>query len=259
MNEANIRKLLLEIIAEMSKQGISLQSGTILNKIETQLRKDPRCPLDISLEQAILTCFYDLFRNGILSWGYNLCSPEAPKCHLTEHGHNVLKHLSRDPSNPAGFISYLQSRAKLTSIAKSYIEEALQTYNSNCDKATAVMVGGAVESIVLDIRDILVQKFDSLSQEKPKHLTDWRLKKILGAIENIIKSKKTIIPLSLFESFESYWPAFIHQIRTARNESGHPTSINPVTRETVHASLLIFPELAHLATEIKEWVQNSFK
>jgi len=58
---------------------------------------------------------------------------------------------------------------------------------------------------------------------------------------------------ALFERFEANWPAITHQIRTARNEAGHPVSVEPVTPEEVHASLLIFPELAALAGQLATW------
>ncbi len=44
-----------------------------------------------------------------------------------------------------------------------------------------------------------------------------------------------------------------------RNEAGHPSSIDPVTPDTVHASLLVFPELARLAKGLTDWVSNSLK
>jgi len=60
----------------------------------------------------------------------------------------------------------------------------------------------------------------------------------------------------LREPFEAYWPAFAHQIRAARNDAGHPTSVDPVTPDTVHASLLIFPELAVLANGLSRWIAD---
>jgi hypothetical protein len=60
----------------------------------------------------------------------------------------------------------------------------------------------------------------------------------------------------LREEFEAYWPAFTQQIRATRNEAGHPTSVDPVTADAVHASLLIFPELARLAKRLELWVKN---
>lgn len=63
----------------------------------------------------------------------------------------------------------------------------------------------------------------------------------------------------LRERYEVYWSAFAGQIRTVRNDAGHPVSIDPVTADTVHASLLIFPELAGLASALWNWVSDEMK
>lgn len=62
------------------------------------------------------------------------------------------------------------------------------------------------------------------------------------------------MPRPLAEMFNAYWAAFTQQIRTSRNDAGHPNSIAPVSHEIVHASLLIFPELAKLASELRTWI-----
>lgn len=261
MNTPDIRSTLLEIIAEKDKPlqksptSGSLQAGPILSEVSRRLSQYR----SHEFEQAILTCWYDLFRNGILCWGHNLCNTDPPFCHLTTHGRKILENLSRDPSNPEGYMTFLTKSTKLSPIAKSYIEEALSTYNTNCFKASAVMVGAATENLVLTIRESLISKMDSLGLSKPRDLSDWRLKKISVAIENVLSEKKGMMPNELYESFEAYWPAFIHHIRTARNESGHPTSIEPVTQNSVHASLLIFPELGILVSRLEDWMGDSFR
>jgi hypothetical protein len=74
----------------------------------------------------------------------------------------------------------------------------------------------------------------------------------------MITAKKNLLPAALFERFEANWPAFTHQIRTARNEAGHPVTVEPVTAEEVHAALLIFPELATLAKQVQEWIRTNY-
>jgi hypothetical protein len=242
----DIRTMLLEIIAEKdaytrkdSSYG-SLQQGSILNELENRLGRTQ--PLEV--QQAILQSWYDLFRNGILSWGYNLSNTNPPFCHVTAHGRKMLENLSRDPSNPDGYMTFLLKNTAINPIAQSYIQEALRTYNSGCFKASAVMVGAASESLVLAVQASLIKRLDTLGLTKPRDLEGWLLKKILGSIETAIKQRKQAVPAPLFESFEAYWPAFTHQIRTGRNDSGHPSSISPVTPANVHASLLIFPDLS---------------
>lgn len=253
MDGSEIRKIMLEVIQELSTRGSPLQSKTAIREAANRLG----IRRDLEAEQALLTFWHDLFRMGYLAWGYNVSNSEPPFCHLTELGRQALSHLSRDPANPDGYFTYLSDTATLNPIAESYIREALTTFNANCYKATAVMVGAAAESMVLELRDALVAKTDSLGQAKPRDL-DWRIKRVLDAIEALLKSKKQLMPRNLYESFEHYWSAFTHQIRTVRNEAGHPASIEPVTQEAVYASLLLFPELAHLISELLEWVANNY-
>src|SRR5574340_787987 len=189
MSIPDIRSALLEIIAKKDVyyradhgRG-SLQQGSILNELEQQLGR----PLSHEIQEAILTCWYDLFRTGILAWGYNLSNTNQPHCHVTEHGRKILENLSRDPSNPNGYMAFLLKKTKINLIARSYIEESLNTYNSGCYKASAVMVGAASESLVLTVQATLVNRMTSLNVSVPRDLEDWRVKRILLSIENVLK------------------------------------------------------------------------
>lgn len=193
-----------------------------------------------------------------MSWGANLANPSPPFFHVTDLGRKALSQHSRDPANPDGYLSHLRTKAGIGPVTESYISESLQTFNSGCFKATAVLVGAAAESIVIEIRDALVKKLQAVGASIPRELSDWRVKQILIAIEAVIGAKKGNIPKTLFDRFEANWPAFTHRIRTARNDAGHPISVDPVTADEVHASLLIFPQLASLASELKNWIDKSY-
>jgi len=254
MDGAELRKVMLEEIAELSTMGPGyFQMGSVLK----QVAKKFDIGGDLESEQMILTYWYDLFRNGHLSWGYNIGNSELPHCHLTEKGRATLKNLSRDPANPDGYLEHLNQLVSLTSIAKSYIAEALGTYNANCFKATAVMVGGAAESMILNVRDTLVNGLNNTGVTVPRKLQDWKIKTVLDAMETELETHKSDMSRELREEFAAYWSAFAAQIRRVRNDAGHPESVDPVTPESVHAALLIFPELAKLATEIINWA-NAF-
>lgn len=250
-----IRKVLLEVLDNLSKQGSGFQSSTILSEASQKLGLRHN---DVIMEQTLLTFFYDLFRTGHLSWGYDLANPNPPFCHLTEQGRRTLKHLSRDPANPDGYLEHLRNQGRLDPIANSYLQEALSTYNSNCFKATAVMIGAAAENIILELRDVLVARVSFLGRTPQKDLNDWRIKRVLDALKKEIDTQRNAMPSNLAEAFEAYWPAFTQQIRAARNDAGHPSSIDPVTPETVHASLLIFPELAKLGGDLRSWISQKY-
>lgn len=227
----------------------------ILDRVERELNLRERD--DVSEQQALLTFWHDLFRTGYLSWGYNIDNVESPFCHLTEKGRKWLQHFSRDPANPDGYLAYLRKQGKLNAISNSYLEEALQTYNSACMKSAAVMVGAAAESLVLELKETLETKLIALKRPVPPDLQDWRIKRVLDALEREIGAQKKNMPRKLTDMFESFWSAFTQQIRLARNEAGHPKSVDAVTPETVHASSLIFPELAKLC-HLRSWISKSY-
>jgi len=245
-----LRQAVLEEVARLSARGSELQSGSVLQAAAQRLGIIGISVQDTEHQQALLTFWHDLFRSGYLAWGLNLSNPSPPFCHLTEQGRQALSHISRDPLNPSGYLSSLRSRVTLSDIVNSYIEEALRTWNADCYKATAVMIGVASESMILEIRDVLSARMDSLGQTKPADLMHWIVKKVLDAIEGILGPKKSAMDRDLADVFEAYWPAFTQQIRTIRNDTGHPKSADPVRQDSVHAALLIFPELASLAERL---------
>lgn len=250
MAENEIRKVMLEVVNEHANTGSGFQSGSVLRGVLERLGMRPG---SLEFQQAVLTAWHDLFRSGIVAWGYNVDNAEPPFCHLTDKGRRALEHYSRDPSNPDGYLHYLSDKFTVNPVAMSYIQEALRTYTNDCIKATAVMVGAAAESMVLEVREALVQAIQSPSGK----LSGWQMKTVLGAMGRELDKHKATMPKELGEAYEAYWPALTHQIRTTRNEAGHPTSVDPVSEETVHAGLLMFPELAGLTSRLIEWIKNN--
>lgn len=248
-----IRQAILETVSDQSRSG-NIQTASVLgyslDKLGMTRNKQN--------EQALLTIWHDLFRTGYLAWGIDFSNPNPPHCHVTEQGRGVLRNLTRDPANPDGYLNHLSQNAKVNPIAQSYLDEALRTYNSDCYKAAAVMVGTAAESMVLELKDALIERMELNQNKSIKELTDWRVKKVIDAIYQELTTHKSQMPRSLAETFEQYWPAFTGQIRNLRNDAGHPTNIESVTHENVQASLLIFPELAKLVYDLKTWVSNDY-
>ena len=253
-----VRDCVLQVIADRAPKkpgGGNLQSEAILLEVRDRLGGSR----DHSLEEAILTVFHDLLRTGYLAWGFNLSNPNPPFFHITEQGRKSLANLSRDPSNPDGYLTFLSKVVKLNPIADSYLREALACFVNDLPKSAAVMVGGASESIALELRDEITGRLQALNHAIPKGMDDWRFKVVLDSIYSFLDQNTGQMSRELRESFKSYWPAFLQQIRSARNDAGHPSSVDPVTFDTVHASLLIFPELGKLTGELRKWVSHEYK
>jgi hypothetical protein len=147
----------------------------------------------------------------------------------------------------------------LDAVARSYLQEALDCYVDGLFKASAVMVGCSAESVILTLRNETTAKLQQMGKKMPKGLDDWKIRTVSDALYTFFDSNKAGFERDLREPFEAYWSAFAQQIRATRNDAGHPSSIEPVTADMVHASLLIFPELARLATRLINWVSLSPK
>lgn len=249
-----LKLTLMGVINEYQNRGGSFQQGSILNETAKRLG----IINNLEIEQALLTIWGDLFRSGYLAWGFNLNNLQPPFCHITDKGRKTLSHLSKDPYNPDGYLYNLSKSVNLNLIALSYVKESINTFNNNCYKASAVMLGAASESVILEIRDSLVAKLKSLGKSVSKKLEDWRIKTVYYTIKDSLDSQKGNMPGSLKENYEVFWPTFVQQIRSSRNEVGHPTSIEPITEESIHSSLLIFPELCKVGYELKDWIENNY-
>lgn len=166
----------------------------------------------------------------------------------------MLSKTTRDPSNPAGYLRHLASITPLDPISMSYLTEGLECYVAGLFKAAAVMVGGAAERVILNLRDVTAERLTTLGKPVPKDIDDWRIRTVSTVLRDFFEAHKNLFRRELRESFEAYWSAFAQQIRAVRNDAGHPKSVDPVTSDTVHASLLVFPELARIANGLADWV-----
>lgn len=254
MEGQDIRAILLETLLELEPNNSmtgNLQSSVVLraasNKIPTR---------GIDQERALLTVWHDLFRTGYLAWGHNLSNPEPPFCHITDKGRKVLKNVSRDPSNPDGYLSKINDIGGLNRLAASYLDEALECYNSGLYRSSAVMLGVCTESIVIEFRNVLKGHIRKTGKECPDGLDDWKIKKVLTGIKSFCDLNKKTMDSSLLSAYESFWPAFTQQIRASRNDAGHPSDLEVIGNDTVHASLLIFPELLTLKNNLENWVKS---
>ena len=58
------------------------QQRPVLDTVASAAGGNMSTKLDLDLQQAVLTCWHDLFREGILSWGYDLDNPDRPFFHI---------------------------------------------------------------------------------------------------------------------------------------------------------------------------------
>ena len=127
------------------------------------------------------------------------------------------------------------------------------------------MVGACVEELALELAKAISERLSVLSRPAKPKLRSFSIKAVLDEISSVlglaldkaITASKDQGSRKLREAFEHYWLPMTHMIRVSRNNAGHPGSIDPVTWEDVHSSLLIFPHVAKIADELTKWVAGS--
>jgi hypothetical protein len=213
---------------------------------------------DQTTARRAMDAWDDLYRSGIVGYGMDMANLEQTWSHVTDYGAASVAEISRDPSNPAGYRAVVEPFLRDEPIARSYLDEALDTYNKGTFKASAVMLGCAAEALHLSLRDKLVTKIAATGQTPPPDLSTWIISRVLARIEALIDARAKDLDRELRERFESYWPAWTGLFRMTRNDAGHPKSVDPITRDAMHAALLLFPENARLSFDLSAWVVATY-
>ena len=201
-------------------------------------------PADSSLEQAdadlFLEIFWDLFRDGVITLGFDDSNKEFPFFRITGRGNTLLsggeEYFLHDVS---GFEK--QIKAEIPDIDPTtllYLKEALQAFRSGCILASTVMLGVATEHTFL----LLIETIDN---NKTHSATFSAVSKERGLLRKINKFKsilemnKKSVPRELLEDFDTHFLGIQSLIRGFRNESGHPSG-KIIEREQAFVNLQLF-------------------
>lgn len=258
MSDNEIRQLVLEELQKtvMYQRGSArqVQVQDVIHMACERAKQTGHGPGDARIIESL----YGLFREGVLSWGLNRNNCTTSYAHLTPFGDRVLEEMAQDPLNPTGYFASLQAVVATDSIAWGYIAEAVESHRHGCDRGAAVLIGCAAESLLLEVRDALVQKLREHDARVPSAFTGWIAKPVIDEVDRVLRGSSKAMPRALRERFDAYWMPLFHHVRFARNEAGHPTSVRPVERAAVHANLLLFPTLARLAIDVRDWISSEF-
>jgi hypothetical protein len=82
---AAVKQKVLKVAMQSAKKSASYsQQHHVLDQVASEFGGNPYTKLDPDLQQAIVTCWHDLFREGTLSWGYDLDNPDPPFFHIPD-------------------------------------------------------------------------------------------------------------------------------------------------------------------------------
>lgn len=81
----SLKQKVLDAAMQCARRGPGYsQQRPVLDEVASAAGGNMYTRLDLDLQQAMLTCWHDLFREGTLSWGYDLDNPDPPFFHIPD-------------------------------------------------------------------------------------------------------------------------------------------------------------------------------
>jgi hypothetical protein len=190
--------------------------------------------------ELFLEVFWDLFRQGIITLGYNDANREFPFFRLSHFGKRLLAnqdtYFFHDVST---YTSLLKSEVpSINPVTLLYLQEALQAFRSGCILSSTVMLGVATEHTFLLLLEVIerspthAKAFAAVVQERTI------LQKI-NKFKNILDQNFRTLPAEIKEDFDTHFAGILSIIRTFRNQAGHPTG-KIIDREQAYVLLQLF-------------------
>lgn len=213
-------------------------------------------PADSALERedadTFLEVFWDLFRDGIITLGYDSSASRSnfPFFRVTSRGKRVL---SGENSYFLHDVTRFESqvRAEIPEIDQTsliYLKEALQAFRAGCILSSTVMLGVATEHTFLLLLETIAQNTTRASTFASVQEERTTLRKI-NKFKSIIDQTRRSFPQGLLEDFDTHFLAIQSLIRTFRNEAGHPTG-KLIDREQAFINLQLFIPFGRKAYEL---------
>jgi hypothetical protein len=249
-----IRNAALDVLAGREKVSVELHSysalahgvAEVLDRRSSGAERDgSRQPhLSEADRDLFIEVFWDLFRQGILTLGYNDSNNGFPWCRVSHYGKILLTdpqaYFFYDVSTYAAAIR--KQVADINDTTLLYLQEAMQAFRAGCMLSAAVMIGVATEHTFQLLMDVI----DKNQTEGPKYKSVGKEQAILRKVnkfKSIIEKDLPNIPYPIREDFDTHFAGILAVIRNYRNDSGHPSG-RLVGREQTYVLLnLVIPYL----------------
>jgi hypothetical protein len=246
-----IRKIALDILAEREKlsynpyQYEQLRNGvgSILKERETGQRPAVfiMSPED---SEIFLEVFWDLFRQGIITLGFNNSNREFPFFRVSAHGKRIIEnqdvYFFHDVSSYEIMIT--ENIPNIDETTLIYLKETMQSFLCGCVLSSSVMLGVATEHTFLKLLETIEQNstYSATFQKVFEQRTLLqKLNKFRKKLDEEISTKRIQLSSEIKEDLETNFLGIMAIIRNFRNESGHPTG-NIISREQCYVNLNLF-------------------
>ncbi len=205
-----------------------------------QMRRGQKPHLAGEDAELFMEVFWDLFRQSIITLGYNDSNREFPFFRVSRFGSRIIQNQNvyffHDVSTYESLI--LKEIPTIDQVTLLYLKEAMQAFRSGCILSSTVMLGVATEHTFL----LLLEQLETSSTQSKIFKNVFSERTILQKInkfKNTLDQHIKSLPQELKEDLDTHFAGILSVIRTYRNQSGHPSG-KIVDREQAYILLQLF-------------------
>lgn len=247
-----LREVAINVLLDANNNGVD-RFDKLLEKIALELGKDENAApgqqhfcygaaaqLQPNDAELVLEIVWDLFRQGMLTFGANASNPGWPWLRLSRFGEYALQHGPYRFHNKAEFMKALRSEATdLCPDALAYLREAISAFYTNCLLSASIMLGIAAESEFLRLLEV-ARSSKAYGKYFSRIGDGLSLRAKILRFGEAIKPILTVLPGSATDELGDALNTMQSLIRTARTETGRPAAADPLSRDQVYVYLQLF-------------------
>ncbi|RBP16214.1 hypothetical protein DFR50_106176 [Roseiarcus fermentans] len=201
--------------------------------------------------ELILEIVWDLFRQGVVTFGLNAANPGWPWLRLSRFGECALQHGLYRFHNKFEFMKALHSEAiDLSPDAVVYLREAVTAFYAGCLLSACVLLGVAAEAEFLRLLETARD-----SRTHGKHFTrvgdGSNIRARVMRFGEAVKPVLSLLPGQEASDAMEALTTLQSILRVTRTEQGHPSGASPPSRDQVYVYLQLFIPFAEQLTRLR--------
>lgn len=261
MDSSLIRSVILSM-KPLEQEGQGLSIFNVVQFVLTSavkkgyIQEAPPLKPETPLTRNVLAVIWELVIEGVFTPGSGLQSPNLPQLRVTDYGRKCFEAGELTAHDPDDYLRRLKIVCpSIDDITLLYVGEALGTFRTGNNLATAAMIGVGAENMLLNLVASVQAALNSEQrQSKFARKTNGRNAKAQhDEVLVRLRSPSTPLPVELASVLTQHIDGIYDLIRRTRNEAGHPTG-KRLERFETHALLLLFPTYCKTVHELSEWL-----
>jgi hypothetical protein len=237
-------------------ESIRIGVGEVLARRENRASSQRDQNLSVRDSDLFLEVFWDLFRQGIITLGFNDSNREFPHCRVSHFGQRVLA--SGNPYFFHDVSSYTRLiNAEVPTIDPAtlvYLQEAVQAFYAGCILSATVLLGVATEHTFY----LLLEDVESSSTWASVFAPVGKERSILPKLNRfkaILDKHLHALPPALKEDLDTRFAGILSVIRQLRNQAGHPTG-KIIDREQAYVLLHLFVPHCRKMYDLRDFLRG---